>query len=107
MGFNCGAVDGSFWLQNTECSPGFSKSRGLEVDGVVGPKTRAALNSGQPPVDEGSNNQLPDRGGSTDKITVTLRKGSKGSQVKILQRRLNELGFNCRCGRRQLLAQKH
>jgi len=46
LGFNCGAVDGSFGSKTLSAVRAFQKSRGLAVDGVVGPKTRAALNAG-------------------------------------------------------------
>ena len=42
-GFNCGEVDGIFGKGTKRQVIAFQKAKGLDVDGVVGPKTREAL----------------------------------------------------------------
>jgi peptidoglycan hydrolase-like protein with peptidoglycan-binding domain len=101
LGFNAGKIDGSFGSKTLNAVYAFQKSRGLVVDGVVGKITRAALyeevSSPTPtpkPTPKPTVKPDPTTTPSTQ-ITVTLRRGSKGSQVEALQRRLIELGFDC------------
>lgn len=42
-GYNCGAVDGIFGSNTQKQVKAFQKAKGLDVDGIVGPKTREAL----------------------------------------------------------------
>ena len=93
LGFNCGAVDGIFGNKTHNAVVQFQKARGLTANGIVDTKTVEKLfeaSGGTPPSNgggSGGNTQLP--------ITTTLKMGSRGSQVQVLQKRLNELGFNC------------
>jgi peptidoglycan hydrolase-like protein with peptidoglycan-binding domain len=95
LNFNAGAIDGSFGPKTLSAVKSFQKSRGLAVDGVVGPQTRAALYAGtsNPAPSNPPTSSTPPTS-SNSKVTTTLRRGSKGNQVKILQQKLNELGFN-------------
>ena len=43
LGFNCGAVDGSFEPKTQAAVKSFQRSAKITVDGIVGPQTRAAL----------------------------------------------------------------
>lgn len=43
LGFNCGAVDGIFGAKTHAAVISFQRSRGLLMDGIVGPKTSALL----------------------------------------------------------------
>lgn len=43
LGFNCGAVDGIFGDKTKAGVKAFQQAKGLVVDGIVGPMTRAAL----------------------------------------------------------------
>ncbi len=43
LGYNCGAVDGGMGPKTLSAIKSFQKSKGLKVDGLVGPATRRAL----------------------------------------------------------------
>lgn len=60
----------------------FQRANGLTADGIVGPATLRLLFP--------SNQQA---NSTTNPITTTLRRGSRGAQVTILQNRLRELGL--------------
>ncbi len=79
------------------------------VDGSVGPATRAKLNAAVPgskpedpkpadpkPEDPKPSDPKPEEppANTIPPVTQTLRSGSKGTQVKYLQQKLNALGFN-------------
>ena len=71
----------------------YQKANNLVPDGIAGPKTLGKL--------YGDNNSGSGRSassgssGSGASISRTLRQGDRGTDVATLQKRLNELGFNC------------
>ena len=59
----CGTADGIFGAKTYAAVTKFQKDKSLQVDGIVGPKTRAAL---------GLNGTVPSRSGSTTTRGTTL-----------------------------------
>ncbi|NLI60037.1 MAG: peptidoglycan-binding protein, partial [Clostridiales bacterium] len=97
LGYNAGAADGIFGSRTRSAVMSFQRANGLAVDGIVGPATRAKLNAspGSANKTESKPQNPPTTGGSNAApITGLLRQGSRGSQVKTLQERLNSLGYN-------------
>jgi len=97
LGYNCGTPDGIFGTKTEAAVKAFQKAKGLTADGIVGPKTRAALNGSgsSAPAPDPSRGQTQNPSQPSGQLTATLRRGSKGSQVVILQQKLNKLGYNC------------
>ncbi len=90
LGYNAGKADGIFGSRTYNAVKAFQRKHGLAVDGIVGRNTRNILFSGS---------TKPSRGETSNKTTSTpitslLRRGSRGSQVTTLQKRLNQLGYN-------------
>lgn len=76
------SADGIFGAKTDAAVKRFQKDHNLTVDGIVGPKTRAAIAKAK-----------QDLAPALPVPTATLRKGSKGEQVKQLQNALVKLGF--------------
>ncbi len=80
-GYYTGKIDGEFGSMTEDSVKKFQKSvKGLAVDGVVGPVTCKHL--------QNNNNSTTNTSTAT-----TLKKGSKGEQVKTLQNKLKQLGY--------------
>ena len=97
-GYNAGTADGDFGMQTYNAVKAFQKANGLVVDGMVGAQTWAVLcgDSADAPVD-----QTPDEPvDNTDPGTIdpaampALYQGNVNNSVKVLQRLLNEKGYN-------------
>lgn len=88
MVMGCGlAVDGSFGSATKTCVLSFQKKYALSQDASVGPKTCTKLNTEYLKILDSNNEE------SNEDIltgTTTLKYGSNGSQVKILQNMLNK-----------------
>ena len=86
-GYLKGPVDGIFGNQTYNAVRSFQKDAGLAVDGIVGSKTWAALQSGN----------TSSRGSSSSRDIVStelLKLGSRGTAVSNLQQRLKDLGYS-------------
>ena len=84
QGYDVGGVDGVFGANTEAALMAFQSANGLDVDGIAGNMTFAALfgaSEGQTGASSAAN------------ITRTLSYGSSGSDVSALQRMLKEYGF--------------
>ena len=94
LGYYSGRIDGRFGEETTEAVKAFQRANGLSADGVVGSGTQKKLDSGTA-VPAESTQALPEetaapaQGGTLS----TLRKGSSGGEVLVLQQYLQSLGY--------------
>ncbi len=84
LGYSCGAAgaDGSFGQGTYNAVCNFQRDHGLSVDGIIGPATRAKINTAYSNIGSGS-------AGSN------LSMGSSGTDVRDMQRKLIALGYSC------------
>jgi peptidoglycan hydrolase-like protein with peptidoglycan-binding domain len=91
LDYDCGTPDGIFGGGTEEAVRQFQGVNGLVIDGVAGPVTQQKLYGGSAKANDGN----AYTGAINFTLTRTLKKGSIGTDVKKVQRRLNELGFDC------------
>ena len=85
LGYDCGTPDGIFGGRTVSAVKAFQRDHGLSADGIAGRRTLNAINGAEP---SGNDNPAP-------ADYAMLKKGSRGSDVKSLQQRLNDLGYGC------------
>jgi len=98
LGYNTGGIDSRFGPTTEKAVRQFQKDNKLAVDGKAGNQTLTLLYQ---KADGSSSSSSSSGSTSTDKSDyfggnyTTLKYGSKGSRVTLLQKALNELGYNC------------
>ena len=85
-GYGCGATgaDGIFGNNTLSALKSFQRDHGLTVDGIYGPKSKAALEA----TCQSSNTAAGD-------TAVNLKKGSRGEAVRTMQIMLTACGYDC------------
>lgn len=91
LGYDCGTADGDFGSKTDAAVRKFQKDHGLTVDGEAGTKTLTAIKEAIAKASGSS--------GTNASVDYTkypgLKKGDTGMFVMTLQKKLNELGYNC------------
>ena len=96
LGYNCGSADGIFGSKTQAAVMAFQKANGLAVDGIVGPNTWAKLSG------TGAVTVTTAPAAATSAVNLTISSnmplivcGSRSEAVKVLQTKLNALGYDC------------
>ncbi len=91
LGYYSNSIDGDYGYRTVEAVKAFQKKNGLTADGVCGESTLAKLNSSSAIGANGKTDKEEEK--EEVKDDGTLKKGSKGTAVKEVQKRLKELGY--------------
>jgi len=91
-GFSCGNADGIFGNKTNSAVRAFQSAAGLSVDGIVGPRTRAAMTNWKvsPPTPEPAPQPAP---APQPTNRPQLKQGSRGQEVRELQSILRTKGY--------------
>lgn len=122
LGYNCGTADGIFGSNTLAAVEAFQGDNGLDVDGIVGDKTRAALKNAKSKADvTAKENQTTAKGveavrelqrelnaqfgaglvvdgiwgPKTEKACVNVRKKAQGGLSELIQQCLIDKGYDC------------
>ncbi|MEA4888871.1 MAG: peptidoglycan-binding protein [Clostridiaceae bacterium] len=94
LGFLSGSADGKFGPATKKAALAFQRSAGLKVDGIVGRQTYNALFQGAVSAAPAAGSSQPAPAASSGSVpTQTVRRGSQGTAVRLVQQRLIDLGF--------------
>ena len=91
LGYYSNSIDGDYGYRTVEAVKAFQKKNGLTADGVCGESTLTKLNSSSAIGANGKTDKEEEK--EEVKDDGTLKKGSKGTAVKEVQKRLKELGY--------------
>ena len=93
LGYYSASCDGNYGNQTVDAVKAFEKKNGLTVDGVADSATLKKINSSSAISAKGTTVTSKEENNTTATTDETLKKGSKGSEVKQLQQRLKQLGY--------------
>lgn len=100
LGYSTGGADGKYGPATKEAVEQFQRNNNLKVDGIAGNATQTLLyqltggTATTPAPDSGSSSSGSSSSGLFSGNYATLKYGSRGDRVSVLQRALNDLGFN-------------
>ena len=97
LGYDCGKVDGEYGMQTFRAVVTFQEAHGLEVDGIAGRMTMAAIEEAlAKPKDQEPPAAAPDPADQTSAFWLPdLQLGDKGPAVTLLQAALTIRGCDC------------
>ncbi|HPJ03402.1 MAG TPA: peptidoglycan-binding protein [Candidatus Limiplasma sp.] len=90
LGYTVGTVDGKFGLLTRSAVVAFQRSKGLTTDGLAGTSTLEQLYSS---ANSSDSSQATSQPTASPSLSASLRKGSSGSEVLAVQKKLKELGY--------------
>ncbi|MDY5348173.1 MAG: peptidoglycan-binding protein, partial [Candidatus Ventricola sp.] len=98
LGYYTGRIDGRFSEETTAALKAFQRANGLTADGIAGSGTQSKLESGRAVAADsasGADASGTDTSGQAPSggTLSTLRSGSKGGEVLVLQQYLQSLGY--------------
>ncbi len=94
LGYDCGSADGIYGSGTKAMVLRFQQQNSLTADGIAGSATQAKLYSDSACAIKSEVSTVSSDAGSTSLGQQTLQQGMSGSAVRLLQQRLNELGFS-------------
>lgn len=89
LGYTVGTVDGKFGLLTRTAVVAFQRAKGLTADGLAGTKTLELLYASA----NSENSASTTAPSATPSLSASLRRGSGGSEVLAVQKKLKELGY--------------